>query len=298
MFYKKKYIAGISAGPDSMFMLNKYFKKIAIVCHVNYHDREDTNNDERIVRNFCLKKNIPIVVLDVSKNKFDSTSKNNLQSKYRELRFNFFEDISHDKNIHKIMVGHNLDDNIETMYMQLFKKKSPLFYGLRNKSKYNNLIIFRPLLKLSKSYIYEKCLENKIDFAFDYSNENIKFQRNYIRLILEQISTKEKNVFLNYIEQYNKKNNKIGKKILHIYNEWKMTDFNISYFVSIKNNIYKNRILYMLLAGLKINKINNNKLKELNNFIEFGKINTLYRVQSNIYVFKGKSSIKITYNNL
>lgn len=77
-----------------------------------------------------------------------------------------------------------------------------------------------------------------------------------------------------------------------------MTDFNISYFVSIKNNIYKNRILYMLLAGLKINKINNNKLKELNNFIEFGKINTLYRVQSNIYVFKGKSSIKITYNNL
>lgn len=297
MFYKKKYIAGVSAGSDSMFMLHKYFRKIAIVCHVNYHDREDTNNDERIVRNFCLKKKIPIIVFDVNNNNLEEVFKNNLQSKYREIRFDFFEKNSKDININKIMIGHNLDDNIETMYMQLFKKKNPLFYGLEIRSKYNDLIIFRPLLNLSKSNIYLKCLQKNIDFAFDYSNENLKFQRNYVRHILEHRTTKEKLMFKNSIDKYNKNNKKTKKIIMAIYNSWKISDFNISYFVSI-NNIHKNKILYVLLSELKIKKINNNKLKELNKFIEFGKINSSYRIQSNIYVFKGKSIIKITYNNL
>lgn len=297
MFYKKKYIAGVSAGSDSMFMLHKYFRKIAIVCHVNYHDREDTNNDERIVRNFCLKKKIPIIVFDVNNNNLEEVFKKNLQSKYREIRFDFFEKNSKDININKIMIGHNLDDNIETMYMQLFKKKNPLFYGLEIRSKYNDLIIFRPLLNLSKSNIYLKCLQKNIDFAFDYSNENLKFQRNYVRHILEHSTTKEKLMFKNSIDKYNKNNKKTKKIIMAIYNSWKISDFNISYFVSI-NNIHKNKILYVLLSELKIKKINNNKLKELNKFIEFGKINSSYRIQSNIYVFKGKSIIKITYNNL
>lgn len=296
MFHKRKYIAGVSAGPDSMFMLNKYFRKIALVCHVNYHDREDTNNDERIVRNFCLKNNIPIMVLNVSNNDLDQILKNNLQSKYREIRFNFFEKNSQYININRIMIGHNLDDNIETMYMQLLKNKSPLYYGLEKRNKYNNLIIYRPLLNLSKSYIYHKCFQKKIDFAFDYSNDNMKFQRNYIRNILEYTSTKEKIIFRNSVDKYNKKNIVIRKNIINIYNSWKMSDLNIFYFISIKNYEYKNKVLYMLLAELKIKRINNNKLDELNNFIEFGRISSSYRIQSNIYIFKGISAIKITYN--
>lgn len=75
-----------------------------------------------------------------------------------------------------------------------------------------------------------------------------------------------------------------------------MSDLNIFYFISIKNYEYKNKVLYMLLAELKIKRINNNKLDELNNFIEFGRISSSYRIQSNIYIFKGISAIKITYN--
>lgn len=49
-FMKQKYLIAVSGGPDSMALLNKKKNLIKAVCHVNYHDREDTDNDERIVR--------------------------------------------------------------------------------------------------------------------------------------------------------------------------------------------------------------------------------------------------------
>ncbi|MEG1010205.1 MAG: ATP-binding protein, partial [Clostridia bacterium] len=110
------------------------------------HDREDTYNDEKIIRNFCQENNIPILVLDVKKEDYINIPKTNLQSKYRQIRFDFFEKIALEKNMKNIMIGHNLDDNLETMYMQLLKRKTPLFYGLTKHSTYNNLNIFRPLL--------------------------------------------------------------------------------------------------------------------------------------------------------
>ncbi|MEG1010203.1 MAG: hypothetical protein RSF67_10410 [Clostridia bacterium] len=54
----------------------------------------------------------------------------------------------------------------------------------------------------------------------------------------------------------------------------------------------------MYLTKLNIKKINSNKLKELNNFILLGKINGSYRIDSNAAIFKTKSNIIITYNNL
>lgn len=296
MLSNKKYIAAVSAGPDSMYMLHKFSSNIAIVCHVNYHDREDTNNDERIIRDFCEQKKIPIFVLDVKENDYINISKKNLQSKYRQIRFDFFEKIANEHNIKNIMIGHNIDDNIETMYMQLLKEKEPLFYGLKKHGFYNELNIFRPLLNKWKNNIYLMCIKHKIDFAFDYSNENLKFYRNYIRSILENIDIRDKQLFINVVNKYNDGNKNRNKQIQSIYNEWELQDFNTSYYINIKST-YRNNILYMYLTKFNIKKINGNKLKELNNFILLGKVNGLYRVDLNTAIFKTKSNIKISYNN-
>ena len=42
-------------------------------------------------------------------------------------------------------------------------------------------MIFRPFLKVPKSKIDEYCLDNKISFVQDLSNEDILFDRNFIR---------------------------------------------------------------------------------------------------------------------
>ncbi len=63
---KKKLLLAVSGGPDSMFLLNWYKSKNVVVAHVNYHKREDSDIDEKIVRAFCESNNIPLEVLSVS----------------------------------------------------------------------------------------------------------------------------------------------------------------------------------------------------------------------------------------
>lgn len=54
----KKYVIGVSGGPDSMCLLDKYKSKIVAVCHVNYHMRKSADRDELIVKNYCQKNNL------------------------------------------------------------------------------------------------------------------------------------------------------------------------------------------------------------------------------------------------
>ncbi|MEG1010204.1 MAG: hypothetical protein RSF67_10415 [Clostridia bacterium] len=63
------------------------------------------------------------------------------------------------------------------------------------------------------------CIKHKINFAFDYSNENLKFSRNYTRSILENIDKKDKALFIKLINKYNLKNKNHNENIISIYEE-------------------------------------------------------------------------------
>lgn len=58
-------LLAISGGPDSMYLLYKYRRHKIVVAHVNYQIRDDANNDEKIVRDFCQKYAIQCEVLQV-----------------------------------------------------------------------------------------------------------------------------------------------------------------------------------------------------------------------------------------
>jgi tRNA(Ile)-lysidine synthase len=55
-------IFAVSGGPDSMYMLDLFHKTYPemkiIAAHVNYHFREDSDLDEKIVRDYCRKEHI------------------------------------------------------------------------------------------------------------------------------------------------------------------------------------------------------------------------------------------------
>ena len=54
---KHTYILGISGGPDSMFLLDKMrcLNFDFVVAHINYHKREESNQDEKLVKEYCQK---------------------------------------------------------------------------------------------------------------------------------------------------------------------------------------------------------------------------------------------------
>ena len=111
----KKYLLACSCGPDSMalfsMLLNEGYS--FSVAHVNYHFRKESDQEEAILRDFCLKNNIAIYVYD-NKEKVNK----NLEARAREIRYNFFNNIYHDNNFDTLLVAHHQDDLIETYLMQ------------------------------------------------------------------------------------------------------------------------------------------------------------------------------------
>ena len=52
---EKKWIIGVSGGPDSMALLDLCRRhQVAVVCaHVNYHHRPTADRDQQLVEDYC-----------------------------------------------------------------------------------------------------------------------------------------------------------------------------------------------------------------------------------------------------
>jgi len=137
----KKYLAAVSGGPDSMAMLDQYKDQIAIVCHVNYNKRNSSIRDKQIVLDYCKKNNLECECLDIDKKIYELNSHRNFQTLARELRYSFFENIGKKYQIFNLLVAHNLDDFLETAYMQQTRHSKSLFYGIVEINTINNLTI-------------------------------------------------------------------------------------------------------------------------------------------------------------
>jgi tRNA(Ile)-lysidine synthase len=180
---KKKYIAGVSGGPDSMAMLYRYRHKITLVCHVNYHKRKSALRDQKIVEKFCHSNHIPLKVLSVTQKLYDEYKKKskNFQTLARLIRYDFFVKCAKRAKCEKLLIAHNADDFCETAMMQQLKKSKALFYGIKSKSHYQDLIIVRPLIHFRKVTLLEYCRHKKIPYGIDESNLGDDYLRNRLR---------------------------------------------------------------------------------------------------------------------
>lgn len=280
---KKEYLAAVSAGPDSMAMLDIYKKSIVAVCHVNYHDRNDTDNDQRILEEYCKKNNIELYILDVKKEMMESIKSNNLQTKYRIIRYEYFLEIANILNIKKILIGHNRDDHIETAFMQMMKNSKTLFLGLKQESMYKDLCLCRPLLDIRKKTLEIYCNKQKLQYADDWTNRKNIYRRNVVRKMLASMSKIEKMKLENFIDDYNLKNKDNLFLINKAYTNWKELKFNISYFISMDDFIKEN-LIYNFLSDNSISKISEDKIKGITSFIISHKNNKKFRLTSNVFL--------------
>ena len=288
----KKYIAGISGGPDSMAMLDMYKTKIGSVCTVNYQKRIDSQIDVDIVKNYCLLNNIDFYLLEVTDEMYNSYKSNNFQDVARKIRYNFFLETSIKTNLNNLLIAHNLDDHIETAFMQFSKKSKSLFYGIHKKSNYQTLKILRPLIKLRKSTLERYCKTNNIDYAIDSSNSEPIYKRNEIRILISKWKSDDLLFFIKRINDYNNSNKSLVKEIKELEEKWKKTDFDVLFFKKISNKDIQYYLIYNFLKGYDINKISYSKILNIIDFIQSTSFKK-YRLEDNKFIFLKNNKISI-----
>ncbi len=288
-FNNKKYIAAVSGGPDSMWMLKKYSKKIDSVAFVNYKKRDDTWYEEKIIKEFCDKENIKLFIHNVDWKKENNLKNKNFQSHARKIRYDFFCKVSEQTKNNNLIVGHNFNDFLETGYYQIKRKSRSLFYGISQKGTYKNLNIFRPLLYLEKAKIEKKCIKKNVKYNIDYTNDLDYYERNKNRKIILKMSKNEYNSLIKNIFLYNKKNKNKLKKINSLFKEWNDIKYNIDFFISI-DDTYKFYIIYLLAINNEFGKINSDKINGIINFL-ITKSNKKFRVNNNYFIFIKDNSL-------
>ena len=153
-----------------------------VVCHFNYHKRPDSNYDEKIVKDYCVKNNIRFFSRTENQSIGDKT---NFQAWARIARYDFFAEIAQNEKCAAILVGHTFNDFCETFIMQKQRRNFVKYYGINYVGEYsyktNKTTIYRPLIAVKKNKIITKLHENKITYAIDSSNSKEIYLRNRIR---------------------------------------------------------------------------------------------------------------------
>lgn len=174
-------IIAFSSGPDSVCLLdtlyNLYHNKIEfILVYVNHglRKQEYLKKEEFLTEKYALKYNIKhkIIKLKLHKTKLGK------EATARKMRYKAL--IKHMKQINgqAIVLGHNLDDVIETFFMNLIRGSGAR--GLRSIPAKREPFI-RPLLNLKKAEIIKYLKHKRLNYSQDETNQLLDYRRNLLR---------------------------------------------------------------------------------------------------------------------
>jgi len=178
-------LAAVSGGADSVALLygllelQEHFSLAISVCHINHNLRgEDARADADFVRQLCLELNLPLFLYS-KKIERDGLS---LEEAARRLRYTLLFKAAKGCKAKKIALGHNLNDNAETLLLRLCRGTG--LSGLRGilpVRDENGFTLIRPLIETDRSDIEAFLKAKCIPYRTDFSNFDKNFSRNRIR---------------------------------------------------------------------------------------------------------------------
>lgn len=207
-------VVGVSGGPDSLCLLHVLMRlqdELGLclhVAHLNHRIRgEEADADAAFVADLAARWGLEATVETRDVPALARTHRLSLEEAARQARYDFLAQVAvrvgaaADESegctgaSAKIAVGHNADDQIETVLMHWLRGAGPA--GLRGMSpktplsEYHLLgqagvhvtapLLIRPLLGVPRSDIETYCREHGLEPRFDRSNLDVTYYRNRLR---------------------------------------------------------------------------------------------------------------------
>ena len=177
-------LLAVSGGIDSMVMSHLLMRtgNAKGIAHCNFCLRDtESDLDEEFVRNYADNNKMPFYSIRFKTKEYAHKNRISVQVAARELRYEWFEKIRRENNFDLVGVAHNLNDNAETLLLNLIRGTGITGLSGIKPVVYN---IIRPILFASRNKIEEYCTLNKISFREDKSNTDVRYTRNKIRNIV------------------------------------------------------------------------------------------------------------------
>jgi len=197
-------VVGVSGGADSVCLLHVLLELSADfgfdihVAHLNHQIRGEAADEDAIfVRDLAKRWKVPFTIESCDVPALAAKHKMALEEAARRARYAFLGRVATEHNAQSIAVGHNADDQVETILMHWLRgsglaglrgmlPSTPLA-GLRLFAEDNQrfvssaIRIIRPLLEVRRADIEAYCDYLNIKPRFDLSNLDTTYFRNRLR---------------------------------------------------------------------------------------------------------------------
>lgn len=189
-------IVGLSGGPDSvcltyvLWRLKGLINMELIPVYVNHGLRpEEIPAEIELCRRFVKDLGYELVVKERDVQSYVKATGLNKQEAARHLRYDALKEVLQENKAQAIALGHNADDQAETIIMRLLRGTGP--QGLQGIPPLREDII-RPLIEIERKEIEDYIFKEGLLYVIDSSNLRTEYLRNWVRFKVMPL-LKEKN---------------------------------------------------------------------------------------------------------
>lgn len=187
-------LVAVSGGPDSVALLlvllalKQKFNLSLFIAHVNHKLRgKESDKDQEFVRKLVSDLNLKLYTKSFQVKKEAQRLKLSVEECARKIRYDYLNKMADRLKAQKIALGHNFNDQAETILLRLIRGSGSL--GLSGIPPIKDRII-RPLIEIKREEIETFLKKKKIPFRIDSSNLRTDYLRNKVRLRLLPILKK------------------------------------------------------------------------------------------------------------
>jgi tRNA(Ile)-lysidine synthase len=181
-------VVGVSGGPDSVCLLHLLGTQTPhplVVAHLDHQLRPESAHDAAFVDQWSQSLGLPCVVESVDTKGFANQHSLSIEEAAREARYQFLFTVARRVQARAVCVGHNADDQVETVLMHLLRGSGMAGLGgmpISGLSPWDEkILLVRPLLGTSRSEIEAYCRDQHLETVEDRTNQDTTFYRNRLR---------------------------------------------------------------------------------------------------------------------
>ena len=181
-------LVAVSGGIDSVVLLHVLMQMadeldITLgLAHLDHQMRDESHLDARFVKDLAEHYEIEAIIHEEDAFESKSRLRTSLEAASREMRYQFLKSAAQMFNTSVVVLGHHLDDRIETFFINLFRGSGLDGLASMPAVRVDHGIRFvRPLFELTRHEIEDYVEQHGLGFREDMSNQDTAFTRNRIR---------------------------------------------------------------------------------------------------------------------